>query len=175
MIWYSSANRYWCSSALHRCFRVKYSDLAYAEHENTSVPLIQQSANGFTVQGIHVLHLYRNRTWRRSSSHTWLVKHILAKKGWCWRQVETTPRDCGQNPRLFLKEEKGFGKVHKGRVREDNRSLHQVLQASHHGLMELGYPNKGIKVFPGMEVNVAEGGQVLAVGPMEAIAELNHR
>ena len=110
-----------------------------------------------------------------TSSHTWLVKHILAKKGWCWRQVETTPRDCGQNPRLFLKEEKGFGKVHKGRVREDNRSLHQVLQASHHGLMELGYPNKGIKVFPGMEVNVAEGGHVLAVGPMEAIAELNHR
>ena len=41
--------------------------------------------------------------------------------------------------------------------------------------MELGYPNKGIKVFPGMEVNVAEGGHVLAVGPMETIAELNHR
>ena len=50
--------------------------------------------------------------------------------------------DCGQNPRLFLKEEKGFGKVHKGRVREGNRSLHQVLQAGHHGLKELGYPNK---------------------------------
>ena len=49
--------------------------------------------------------------------------------------------DCGQNPRLFLKEEKGFGKVHKGRVREGNRSLHQVLQAGHHGLKELGYPN----------------------------------
>ena len=52
-----------------------------------------------------------------------------------------TRRDCGQNPRLFLKEEKGFGKVHKGRVREGNRSLHQVLQAGHHGLKELGYPN----------------------------------
>ena len=91
------------------------------------------------------------------------------------KNVPEPLRGCGQNPRLFLKEEKGFGKVHKGRVREGNRSLHQVLQASHHGLMELGYPNKGIKVFPGMEVNVAEGGHVLAVGPMEAIAELNHR
>ena len=27
-------------------------------------------------------------------------------------------RDCGQNPRLFLKEEKDFGKVHKGRETE---------------------------------------------------------
>ena len=50
--------------------------------------------------------------------------------------------DCGQNPRLFLKEEKGFGKVHKGREAEGNRSLHQVLQADHPGLKELGYPNE---------------------------------
>ena len=49
----------------------------------------------------------------------------------CWRQVETTPRDCGQNPRLFLKEEKDFGKVQKGRETEGNQSLHQVLQADH--------------------------------------------
>ena len=42
---------------------------------------------------------------------------------------------------FFLKEEKGFGKVHKGREAEGNRSIHQVLQAGHHGLKELGYPN----------------------------------
>ena len=59
----------------------------------------------------------------------------------CQSQLKRYKRDCGQNPRLFLKEEKGFGKVHKGRVREGNRSLHQVLQAGHHGLKELGYPN----------------------------------
>ena len=34
-----------------------------------------------------------------------------------------TKRDCGQNPRLFLKEEKGFGKVHKGREAEGNLIL----------------------------------------------------
>ena len=51
----------------------------------------------------------------------------------CWRPPILTQRDCGQNPRLFLKEEKGFGKVHKGREAEGNRSLHQVLQASHQG------------------------------------------
>ena len=33
----------------------------------------------------------------------------------------------------FLKEEKGFGKVHQGREAEGNRSIHQVLQASHQG------------------------------------------
>lgn len=58
-----------------------------------------------------------------------------------WLFLSDSQRDCGQNPRLFLKEEKGFGKVHKGREAEGNRSLHQVLQAGHHGLKELGYPN----------------------------------
>ena len=42
----------------------------------------------------------------------------------------------------FLMEEKDFGKVHQGREAEDNRSLHQILQISHPGLKELGYPNE---------------------------------
>ena len=33
----------------------------------------------------------------------------------------------------------------------------------------------GLKVFPGMETDIAEGGHVLSVGPMEAIRELNRR
>ena len=31
----------------------------------------------------------------------------------------------------------------------------------------------GLKVFPGMETDIAEGGHVLCAGPMEAIRELN--
>ena len=33
----------------------------------------------------------------------------------------------------------------------------------------------GLKVFPGMETDIAEGGHVLCVGPMESIRELNRR
>ena len=33
----------------------------------------------------------------------------------------------------------------------------------------------GLKVFPGMETDIAEGGHVLCLGPMEAILELNRR
>lgn len=33
----------------------------------------------------------------------------------------------------------------------------------------------GLKVFPGMETDIAEGGHVLSIGPMEAILELNRR
>ncbi len=33
----------------------------------------------------------------------------------------------------------------------------------------------GLKVFPGMETDIAEGGHVLSIGPMEAILELNAR
>ena len=31
----------------------------------------------------------------------------------------------------------------------------------------------GLKIFPGMETDVAEGGHILSVGPLEAILELN--
>ena len=33
----------------------------------------------------------------------------------------------------------------------------------------------GLRVFPGMETDIAEGGHVLCVGPMEAIREMNRR
>ena len=33
----------------------------------------------------------------------------------------------------------------------------------------------GLRVFPGMETDVAEGGHILSIGPMEAILELNRR
>ena len=33
----------------------------------------------------------------------------------------------------------------------------------------------GLRVFPGMETDVAEGGHILSVGPLEAILELNRR
>lgn len=33
----------------------------------------------------------------------------------------------------------------------------------------------GLKVFPGMETDIREGGHVLSIGPMEAIRELNQR
>lgn len=33
----------------------------------------------------------------------------------------------------------------------------------------------GLRIFPGMETDIAEGGHILSVGPMEAILELNHR
>ena len=33
----------------------------------------------------------------------------------------------------------------------------------------------GLKVFPGMETDIAEGGHILSVGPAEAILELNAR
>ncbi len=37
------------------------------------------------------------------------------------------------------------------------------------------YVFDGLKVFPGMETDIAEGGHVLTIGPMEAIRELNRR
>ncbi len=33
----------------------------------------------------------------------------------------------------------------------------------------------GLRIFPGMETDIAEGGHVLTIGPMEAILELNRR
>ena len=33
----------------------------------------------------------------------------------------------------------------------------------------------GLRLFPGMETDVAEGGHILSIGPLEAILELNHR
>ena len=33
----------------------------------------------------------------------------------------------------------------------------------------------GLKVFPGMETDIAEGGHILSIGPMDAIRELNRR
>ena len=33
----------------------------------------------------------------------------------------------------------------------------------------------GLPIFPGMETDIAEGGHILSVGPMEAILELNRR
>lgn len=33
----------------------------------------------------------------------------------------------------------------------------------------------GIRIFPGMETDIAEGGHVLSIGPLEAILELNER
>ena len=38
--------------------------------------------------------------------------------------------------------------------------------------LELG---NGLRVFPGMETDVAEGGHILSIGPLEAILELNRR
>lgn len=35
--------------------------------------------------------------------------------------------------------------------------------------------NNGLRVFPGMETDVAEGGHILCIGPMQAILELNKR
>ena len=67
---------------------------------------------------------------------------LLSEVQGCQRRSKSTIRECGQNPRLFLKEEKDFGKVHQGREAEGNRFLHQVLQAGHPGLKELGYPNE---------------------------------
>lgn len=34
---------------------------------------------------------------------------------------------------------------------------------------------EGLRIFPGMETDIAEGGHILSVGPMEAILELNRR
>lgn len=34
---------------------------------------------------------------------------------------------------------------------------------------------RGLKVFPGMETDIAEGGHVLSIGPMDVIRELNRR
>lgn len=33
----------------------------------------------------------------------------------------------------------------------------------------------GLRIFPGMETDIAEGGHILSIGPMEAILELNQR
>ena len=33
----------------------------------------------------------------------------------------------------------------------------------------------GLRVFPGMETDIAEGGHILSIGPLEAILELNQR
>ena len=38
----------------------------------------------------------------------------------------------------------------------------------------LELPN-GLRIFPGMETDVAEGGHILSIGPLEAIVELNRR
>ena len=38
----------------------------------------------------------------------------------------------------------------------------------------LELPN-GLRIFPGMETDVAEGGHILSVGPLEAILELNRQ
>ena len=38
----------------------------------------------------------------------------------------------------------------------------------------LELPN-GLRIFPGMETDVAEGGHILSIGPLEAILELNRR
>ena len=35
--------------------------------------------------------------------------------------------------------------------------------------------SNGLRIFPGMETDVAEGGHILSIGPLEAILELNHR
>ena len=35
--------------------------------------------------------------------------------------------------------------------------------------------SNGLRVFPGMETDVAEGGHILSIGPLEAILELNRR
>lgn len=37
------------------------------------------------------------------------------------------------------------------------------------------YVFNGLKIFPGMETDIAEGGHVLSIGPMDAILELNRR
>ncbi len=37
------------------------------------------------------------------------------------------------------------------------------------------YIFNGLKIFPGMETDIAEGGHVLSIGPMDAIRELNRR
>ena len=36
-------------------------------------------------------------------------------------------------------------------------------------------PFDGLRIFPGMETDIAEGGHILSIGPMEAILELNRR
>ena len=33
----------------------------------------------------------------------------------------------------------------------------------------------GLRIFPGMETDIAEGGHILSIGPLEAILELNQR
>mgnify|MGYP000388109927 CR=1 FL=1 len=35
--------------------------------------------------------------------------------------------------------------------------------------------SNGLRIFPGMETDVAEGGHILSIGPLEAILELNRR
>ncbi|MFA9378606.1 MAG: PHP domain-containing protein [Lachnotalea sp.] len=35
--------------------------------------------------------------------------------------------------------------------------------------------NKGLRIFPGMEVDIAEGGHTLVIGDIDSILELNHR
>jgi len=37
------------------------------------------------------------------------------------------------------------------------------------------YSINGLKIFPGMETDIAEGGHVLSIGPMDAILDLNKR
>ena len=56
--------------------------------------------------------------------------------------IENNPLGLQTKPQTFLKEKKVFGIVHQGREAEGNRSLHQILQTSHPGLKELGYPNE---------------------------------
>lgn len=37
------------------------------------------------------------------------------------------------------------------------------------------FVSNGVHIFPGMETDIAEGGHILSIGPMDVILELNHR
>ena len=50
--------------------------------------------------------------------------------------------------------------------------LHRLGEPKDGDALEL---ENGLRVFPGMETDVAEGGHILSIGPLEAILELNRR
>ena len=52
----------------------------------------------------------------------------------CKSQLKRDNMDCGQNPRLFLKEEKGFGKVHK---EEKQKAIDLYIRYCKQGTMVL--------------------------------------
>ena len=62
--------------------------------------------------------------------------------GYNFTMIENNPLGLQTKPQTFLKTEKGFVKVHQGIEAECNRSLHLLLQTSHHGLKDLGYYNE---------------------------------